>query len=74
VLASRDDHHRRGQAVTERGRQAEARQASAIRRFAATILETTKLHDIDPMAYLVAALKAADRGEVLLPWQFVAKP
>jgi transposase len=38
-----------------------------------SILETTKLHDIDPMAYLVAAIEAAGRGEALLPWQFVAK-
>jgi transposase len=33
-----------------------------------TILETAKLHDIDPAAYLAAAVRAADRGEVLLPW------
>jgi transposase len=38
-----------------------------------TILETLKLHDIDPSAYLVAAIEAADRGEALLPWQFTAK-
>ena len=31
------------------------------------ILETTKLHGIDPMAYLVAAIEAAGRGEALLP-------
>lgn len=37
-----------------------------------TILETLKLHDIDPNAYLVAAVEAADRGETLLPWQFAA--
>jgi transposase len=36
-----------------------------------TILETAKLHDIDPAAYLAEAVRAADRGEVLLPWQFV---
>jgi transposase len=35
-----------------------------------TILETLKLHDIDPTAYIVAAIEAADRGEALLPWQF----
>jgi transposase len=35
-----------------------------------TLLETAKLHDIDPAAYLVEAVRAADRGEVLLPWQF----
>lgn len=38
-----------------------------------TILETLKLHDLDPHAYLVAALAAADRGETLLPWQFAAR-
>ncbi len=35
-----------------------------------TLLETAKLHDIDPAAYLAEAVRAADRGEVLLPWQF----
>ena len=35
-----------------------------------TILETAKLHAIDPAAYLAEAVRAADRGEVLLPWQF----
>jgi transposase len=35
-----------------------------------SILETAKLHAIDPAAYLTAAVLAADRGEVLLPWQF----
>jgi hypothetical protein len=37
-----------------------------------TILETAKLHDIDPAAYLAAAIAAADRNETLLPWQFAA--
>jgi transposase len=35
-----------------------------------TILETCKLHDVDPAAYLHAAVIAADRGETLLPWSF----
>jgi transposase len=35
-----------------------------------TLIETAKLHDIDPAAYLRAAVIAADRGEVLLPWDF----
>ena len=34
-----------------------------------TILETCKLHRVDPASYLHAAVIAADRGEVLLPWQ-----
>lgn len=37
-----------------------------------SILETTKLHGIEPAAYLRAAIAAADRGEALLPWQFPA--
>jgi transposase len=37
-----------------------------------SILETAKLHDIDPMAYLTAAIAAAERGETMLPWQFAA--
>jgi transposase len=35
-----------------------------------TIIETAKLHSIDPAAYLRAAIIAADRGELLLPAQF----
>jgi transposase len=38
-----------------------------------TVIETAKLHDIDPAAYLHAAIVAADRGELLLPGQFVAQ-
>ena len=38
-----------------------------------TILETCKLHDVDPAAYLHAAVIAGDRGEVLLPWQYAAQ-
>jgi transposase len=38
-----------------------------------TILETCKLHDVDPAAYLHAAVLAADRGEVLLPWDFASR-
>lgn len=38
-----------------------------------TILETCKLHDVDPASYLRAAIIAADRGEVLLPWQYTAQ-
>ncbi|MEJ7600671.1 MAG: IS66 family transposase [Kofleriaceae bacterium] len=37
-----------------------------------TILETAKLHGIDPAAYLHAALTAADRGVALMPWEFAA--
>jgi hypothetical protein len=28
------------------------------------------VHAIDPAAYLVEAVRAADRGETLLPWHF----
>jgi transposase len=37
-----------------------------------SILETCKLHDLDPSAYLMAALAAADAGQGLLPWDFAA--
>jgi transposase len=37
-----------------------------------SILETVKLHAVEPAAYLTAAVRAADQGEVLLPWQFQA--
>ncbi|HTR55634.1 MAG TPA: IS66 family transposase [Kofleriaceae bacterium] len=35
-----------------------------------TLVETAKLHDLDPAAYLHAAIVAADRGEPLMPDQF----
>jgi transposase len=38
-----------------------------------TIVETAKLHDVDPAAYLHAAIVAADRGELLLPAEFAAQ-
>ena len=34
-----------------------------------TLLETAKLCGVDPARYLVEAVQAADRGEVLFPWQ-----
>ena len=37
-----------------------------------SLLETAKLHGIDPAAYLLAAVRAADLGEALLPWQYAA--
>jgi hypothetical protein len=33
-----------------------------------SILETCKLHGVDPATYLHAAVTAADRGELILPW------
>ena len=38
-----------------------------------SILETTKLHDINPADYLLAAVRAADRGETLLPWHYATQ-
>ena len=35
-----------------------------------TVLETAKLHGVDPAAYLHAAITAADRGVALMPWEF----
>ncbi|MCA8885635.1 MAG: transposase, partial [Hyphomonadaceae bacterium] len=37
-----------------------------------TVLESLKLHGKDPAGYLHAAILAADRGSILLPWQFDA--
>ena len=34
-----------------------------------TLVETAKLHHVDPAPYLTEAVRAADRGEVLFPWQ-----
>ncbi len=37
-----------------------------------TILETTKLHGVNPADYLAAAVMAADRGVAMMPWEFAA--
>lgn len=34
-----------------------------------TLVETAKLHHVDPTKYLTEAVRASDRGEVLFPWQ-----
>jgi transposase len=41
-----------------------------------SLVETAKLHDVDPSAYLLEAARAADRGEVLFPWLMtpIARP
>jgi transposase len=33
-----------------------------------SLLETAKLHRVDPALYLAEAIRAADQGEALLPW------
>lgn len=37
-----------------------------------SLVETAKLHDVDPARYLGEAVRADDRGEALLPWQLPA--
>lgn len=34
-----------------------------------TLIVTAKLHSVNPTEYLLEAARAADRGEILLPWQ-----
>jgi len=34
-----------------------------------SLIETAKLHGVNPAEYLREAIRAADRSEVLLPWQ-----
>lgn len=34
-----------------------------------TLVETAKLHGVDPTEYLLEAVRAAERGETLFPWQ-----
>jgi transposase len=47
-----------------------SRSGTAVASTMYSVLETAKLHAIDPAAYLAAAVEAADRGTALLPWQF----
>lgn len=35
-----------------------------------SLIETAKLHDVDPAAYLAEAARLAALGEMLMPWQF----
>ena len=35
-----------------------------------SLVETAKLHNVDPAAYLTEAARLAPLGEVLMPWQF----
>jgi transposase len=37
-----------------------------------TLLETAKLHRIHPAKYLLEAVRAAERRDILLPWDFAA--
>jgi len=37
-----------------------------------SLIETAKLHDVDPAHYLREAVRAGDRGEAVLPWDLVA--
>jgi hypothetical protein len=37
-----------------------------------SILETAELHGVHPAEYLYAAIVAADRGVVLMPWEFAS--
>jgi transposase len=46
-----------------------SRQGTAVAATLYSLVETAKLHDVDPAHYLREAILAADRGEVLLPWQ-----
>ncbi|MBM4270473.1 MAG: IS66 family transposase [Deltaproteobacteria bacterium] len=37
-----------------------------------TLVETAKLHGVDPAKYLLEAVRAGDRGETLFPWQMTS--
>jgi transposase len=39
-----------------------------------TLLETAKLHDVDPAEYLAAVVDADERGLALFPWQMAEAP
>ncbi len=39
-----------------------------------SLLETAKLHGVDPARYLVEAAKAAPLGEIIMPWELEAEP
>jgi transposase len=38
-----------------------------------SLVETAKLHDVDPVQYLLEAIRAAERNELVFPWQ-LARP
>lgn len=47
---------------------AKSRRGTQIAATLYSILETAKFHDVDPAEYLYAAIVAADRDVVLMPW------
>jgi hypothetical protein len=36
-----------------------------------SLVETAKLHAVDPAAYLLETIRAADHGQILFPWQML---
>jgi len=51
-----------------------SRSGTAVAATLYTLVETAKLHHVNPTQYLLEAVRAADRGEVLFPWQLPAAP
>lgn len=50
-------------------RGSKSRRATEVASTLGCLIETARLNNIDPAAYLLAAVTAADRGEMLLPRQ-----
>ncbi len=48
----------------------ESRRGTEVEATLYTVLETAKIHGVDPAAYLQAAITAADRGVALMPREF----
>jgi transposase len=38
-----------------------------------TLIETAKLHGVNPVAFLLEAARAAERGQVLMPWELASQ-
>ena len=64
--------HRQGCRVRHRELGAKSRSGTQVAATLYTLVETAKLQHVAPTRYLLEAVRAADRGEVLLPWQLAA--
>ena len=49
-----------------------SRRGTEVAAVRSSLVETAKLHDIDPAKYLLEAVRAADRNELVFPWQLAA--
>jgi transposase len=71
---STSDHSStRGQSSAEKNHYgSKSRRGTEVAAILYILVETAKLHGVDPTRYLLEAVRAADSGETLFPWRMLA--